>query len=146
VALAGWAGAALAYPALVVPARRRGPAAEILARRRFHWLLGARSAAFLAVLATGLLAMRVQGWGIDYPRWLSLKLGLVAFLLLPLEAIDAYAVRRFLARGLARAVAPAFPRDLERGVSMQQMVWALALPLYGLALPVLLWLSLARPF
>jgi len=26
------------------------------------------------------------------------------------------------------------------------MVWALAVPLLGLALPFLLWLSLARPF
>lgn len=114
-------------------------------RRRVHWLLAVETGAFLAVVASGFGAMRMHGWGIGYPRWLALKLGLVAFLLVPLEAIYAYAARGFLARGL-RPEAPPFPRDLERGVSMQEMVWALVVPLLGLALPLLLWLSLAQPF
>jgi hypothetical protein len=29
---------------------------------------------------------------------------------------------------------------------MQGMVWAIALPLLGLALPVVVWLSVGRPF
>ena len=146
MALALWAGAALAYPFLVLRARRAGPEAELLVRRRVHWLLAAETGAFLALVASGLGAMRMHGWGIDYPRWLALKLGLVAFLLVPLEAIYAYAARTFLARGLRRGGAAPFNRELERGVSMQEMVWALAVPLVGLALPLLLWLSLAQPF
>ena len=146
LALALWVGAALAYPFLVLRARRAGPEAELLVRRRVHWLLAAETGAFLAVVVSGLGAMRMHGWGIGYPRWLALKLGLVAFLLVPLEAIYAYAARTFLARGLRRTEAPPFTRELERGVSMQEMVWALAVPLVGLALPLLLWLSLAQPF
>jgi hypothetical protein len=146
LALAVWAGAALAYPVLVLRARREGPDAELRARRRVHWLLAVETGAFLALVATGLGAMRVHGWGIGYPRWLALKLGLVAFLLVPLEAIYACAARVFLVRGLRRTEVAPFTRELERGVSMQEMVWALAVPLLGLALPLLLWLSLARPF
>ncbi len=90
--------------------------------------------------------MRFRGWGIGYPGWLALKIGLVAFLFVPLEGIHAYAVCVFLARGLRGTAAPPFARELERGASMQEMVWALSVPLLGLALPLVLWLSLARPF
>ncbi len=99
----------------------------------------------MVLLATGVLLMRMHGWGVGYPRWLALKVGLGAFLLVPLEGIHAYAAHVFLARGL-RGPAPPFSRDLERGTSMQGMIWALALPLLALALPLILWLSLARPF
>ena len=95
---------------------------------------------------TGLGLMRMHGWGIGYPRWLALKLGLVAFLLVPLEVIYLSAARVFLAPGLRRTDAPPFSRELERGVSMQEMVWALAVPLLGIALPLMFWLSLAQPF
>jgi len=131
---------------LVLPARRRGAEAELHARRRFHWLLTLEGAAFALLLSTGLLAMRFRGWGIGYPGWLALKSGLVAFLFVPLEGIHAYAAFVFLARGLRVTPAPPFSRELERGASMQGMVWALAVPLLGLALPLVLWLSLARPF
>ena len=145
-ALALWTGAALAYPALVLHARREGQLAELVARRRLHWLLAVETGAFLLLVVSGFGAMRMHGWGIGYPRWLALKLGLTAFLLVPLEVIYAYAARGFLARGLRRTEAPPFTRELERGVSMQEMVWALAVPLVGLALPLLIWLSLAHPF
>jgi len=90
--------------------------------------------------------MRLRGWGLGYPGWLALKLGLVAFLFVPLEGIHAYAVFVFLVRGLRGTAAPPFSRELERGASMQGMVWALAVPLLGLAFPLVLWLSFARPF
>lgn len=140
-----WAGAALAYPVRVRTARRQGAEAELESRRRFHGLLALESLAFAVLLATGVLLMRMHGWGLGYPRWLALKVGLVAFLLVPLEGIHAYAAHVFLARGL-RSPTPPFSRDLERGTSMQRMIWALALPLLALALPLILWLSLARPF
>ena len=130
----------------MLSARRRGEEAELVARRRHHRLLAVEAAAFVAVLLTGLAAMRLHGWGVGYPGWLALKLGLVAFLLAPLEAIHAWAAWRFLSRGLAGTPAPPFSRELERGVSMQGMVWALALPLLGVAVPLVVWLSLARPF
>lgn len=146
VALAVWAGAALAYPVRLTIARRQGAEAELRARRRFHVMLAIESVAFVVLLATGVLLMRFHGWGVGYPRWLALKLGLVAFLLVPLEGIHAYAAHVFLARGLRGTAAAPHPRELERGVSMQGMVWALAVPLLGLAVPLVLWLSLARPF
>ena len=146
MALALWVAVALAYPILLARARRRGPEAVLEARRRFHRLLAVEGGAFLALLLTGLLAMRLHGWGIGYPRWLGLKLGLVAFLLIPLEAIHAYAAHAFIARGLRLPETEASLRELERGASMQEMVWALTVPLGGIALPLLLWLSFARPF
>jgi hypothetical protein len=37
-------------------------------------------------------------------------------------------------------------KRLGRGLSMDEMLRALALPLLGVAVPLMLWLSLARPF
>ena len=87
--------------------------------------------------------MRSHGWTLAYPRWLALKIGIVAFLFVPLEAFLAYVGAFWIRPGLS-AAPPS--RTLERGASMQGMVWAIAVPLAGLALPLVVWLSLARPF
>jgi hypothetical protein len=87
--------------------------------------------------------MRSHGWSLAYPRWLALKIGIVAFLFVPLEAFLAYVAAFWIRPGLADG---ASSRQLERGASMQAMVWTIALPLGVLALPLVLWLSLARPF
>ncbi len=102
-----------------------------------------QSVAFALVLLTGYASMRAHGWTLAYPRWLALKIGIVAFLFVPLEAFLAYVGAFWIRPGLT---APPPSRQLERGASMQGMVWAIALPLGGLALPLVLWLSLARPF
>ena len=70
----------------------------------------------------------------------------MAFLVLPLEAIHAYISHRWLARGLRQTAAPPFSKDLERAIGMDDMVRALAVPLLGLGLPLIIWLSMARPF
>jgi len=92
------------------------------------------------------LYARLHGWGLGHARWLALKLGLVAFLVVPLEAFHAYVCHVWLARALRGASAAAFTRDLERGIGVDEMVRAIAAPLLGLALPVILWLSTAKPF
>ena len=74
-----------------------------------------------------------------HARVLHLKLGLTAFLLLPLEAFHAYvcaagSVPGCSGRGRAR--------DLERGLGLDDMVRSLQIPLFGLAVPLLVWLSL----
>lgn len=145
-ALGLWALAAVSYSLLVSRARRRGPEHELTTRRRLQSLRHLEAAAFAFGLGLGLALMTLHGWGIDYPRWLSAKLGLVAFLLLPLEGFRVYLSLVWLAPGLRQTAAPPFSQDLARAVSMDDMLQALAFPLLILALPAVLWLSWARPF
>ncbi|HET9317195.1 MAG TPA: hypothetical protein VFQ51_16500 [Vicinamibacteria bacterium] len=77
-----------------------------------------------------------------HARWLHLKLGLVVFLLLPLESFHAYVNHVWIARALREGSA----RLLERGTGLDDMIRSLAVPLLGTAVPLLLWLSLRSPF
>jgi hypothetical protein len=101
--------------------------------------------ALLFLLLSGYLIMRGRGWGLGHARWLLAKLGLVAFLVVPLEAIHAFVAHVWIARGLGQTAAPPFARDLARGTAVQEMIATLAVPLLGLAVPLILWLSLTRP-
>jgi hypothetical protein len=120
--------------------------AELAARRRLAPLMLVEHAAFVLVLLSGLVLMERLGWGPWRARWFSLKLGLVAFLVLPLEAFQAWVAQSWIAPGLRHTTSPPFSKDLARGIAMQEMLWALAAPLLVLALPLLLWLCFARPF
>jgi hypothetical protein len=97
-------------------------------------------------LATGLALMIGRGWAPRYARWFGLKLGLVTFLLVPMEGMHAYVSHRWIERGLRETAAPPFSKDLARGIGMEDMLRALAIPLLGLALPLLVWLSVFKPF
>jgi hypothetical protein len=97
-------------------------------------------------LASGFVLMNAYGWRLGYPRWLSAKLGLMAFLFVPLEVFRVYISLFWLGPGLRVTSAPPFSKDLARGLSMEEMLGALALPLLVLALPIVLWLSWSRPF
>src|SRR5260370_40247945 len=122
------------------------PAAGLAARRRLQPLLRLEHASLLLLLVSGLLLMRQRGWGLGHARWLLAKLGLVALLVVPLEAFHAWIAHVWIARGLRQTPAPPFSKDLARGVAVQEMSPTLAVPLPGTALPLLLRLSLARPF
>jgi hypothetical protein len=138
--------AAVSYALIVARARRLGPPAELAARRRLHPLRHLEAFAFVLGLGLGLALMAGHGWRLGYPRWLSAKLGLVAFLLVPLEAFRVYLSLVWLGPGLSQTQAPPFSQDLARAVSMDDMLQALAVPLLLLALPAVLWLSWARSF
>lgn len=112
-------------------------------RRRVLRVVTVEQTAFLAALGTGLALMLLRGWGPGQARWFGLKLGLVAFLLVPLEAMHAWVAQWWIRPGLREGPGS---RALERGIGMDEMLRALALPLLALAVPLLLWLSLARPF
>jgi hypothetical protein len=146
LAAAGWAVCALAYGLRVRRARRLGPEDELEARRSSHTLRHLEAVSLAAALGVGLVLMSLHGWRLGFPRWLSTKLGLVAFLLVPLEAFRVYISLGWLGPGLSQTTAPPFSKDLARAVSMDDMLEALAVPLLVLALPVILWLSWARPF
>ena len=100
---------------------------------------------FALALAAGLALMAARGWGLGHARWLGLKLGLVAFLLVPLEGMHAYICHGWIAPGLRATAAPPYAKDLERGIGMEAMLRAIALPLLVLALPLLVWLSVVKP-
>lgn len=102
--------------------------------------------AFLLLLITGALLMREHGWGLTRARWLTLKLGLVAFLVVPIEGMHAFIAHGWIARGLRQTSVPPLAKDLARGLGVEEMLRALALPLLGIGLPLILWLSLSRPF
>jgi hypothetical protein len=118
----------------------------VAARRRLDPALIAEHAALVVLLVSGFALLEHHGWGLGHARWLALKVGLVVFLVVPLEAIHAVACHRWIARGLRQTKAPPFSKDLERGIGMDDMVRVLAVPLLGLGLPLILWLSIAQPF
>jgi len=127
-------------------ARRMGAPAELAARRRLSRILEVEHGAFMVALATGGLLMAHRGWGLGHARWLALKLGLVVCLVTPREAMHGYTAHVWIARGLRQTAAPPFAKDLERGLGIEEMLRALAVPLLGLGLPLIAWLSLMKPF
>jgi hypothetical protein len=131
---------------VVLTSRRRGPEHELAARRRLGPVLAAEQAAFVVGIGAGLLLMSDRGWGLGHARWLAVKVALTAFLLVPLQAMHAWIVQGWIARGLRQTPQPPWSKDLERGLGMEDMWRALAAPLLALALPLLVWLSVARPW
>lgn len=59
--------------------------------------------------------------------------------------MHAWICHGWIARGLRQTVAPPFSKDLARGIAMDEMLRALAVPLLAAALPLVFWLSLRRP-
>ena len=118
--------------------RRRGPARELAARRRLRPVLAAEHAAFVL--------MGHRGWGLGYARWLAVKVALTAFLLVPLETMHAWIAHGWIARGLRQTSDLPRSKDLERGIGMEDMLRALAAPLLAVGLPLLVWLSMRKPF
>jgi hypothetical protein len=142
-----WVAVALGAQVLLSLARRSGdPRWEIRVRRRLQPALLAEHVALALAILSGVALLRLHGWGLGHARWLALKLGLVAFLVVPLEAFHAYVCHVWLARGLRQAQAASPSRDLERGIGVDEMIRVLAVPLLGIGVPLVLWLSLAKPF
>jgi hypothetical protein len=131
---------------VVLLSRRRGPARELAARRRLAPVLAAEHAAFVVGIAAGVLLMSHRGWGLGHARWLTVKVGLTAFLLVPLEAMHAWIAHGWIARGLRQTSEPPLSKDLERGIGMEDMLRALAAPLLAAGLPFIVWLSSWKPF
>jgi hypothetical protein len=136
----------LAYVLRLLGARRREPSAYLQILRTAPALLHARLIGLGAAVVSGLLAMDRLGWSPAWPRWFGVKLGLVLFLVIPLEAFQAWVGLAWLGPGLEETQAPPFSRRLERALSMQDMLWALSALLLGVTVPGLVWLSFARPF
>jgi hypothetical protein len=146
-ALAAWLGAALAAQVALLRARAGGdPGRELSARRRVWPLLAVEHAGLALALLAGLALLETRGWGPGRARWLGLKLGLTLFLVVPLEAMHAWVCHVWIARGLRQTAAPPFAKDLARGIGMDEMIRALAAPLLGLAIPLIVWLSVRKPF
>lgn len=146
-ALAAWVGAAVAAQVALLCARAGGdPGRELLARRRVRPLLAVEHAGLALALLAGLALLETRGWGPGRARWLGLKLGLTLFLVVPLEAMHAWVCHARIARGLRQTAAPPFSKDLARGIGMDDMIRALAAPLLGIGVPLIVWLSLRKPF
>jgi len=147
-ALLLWLGAALLVQAALLRARRRGGLpGEAALRARLGPAYAVEHAALAVLLASGFLLMSRLGWGPGHPRWLGVKLGLVAFVIVPLEAMHAWVNHVWIPRALREALPGQVTRPLERWIGMDDMVRALALLLVvGAVLPLIGWLSWARPF
>jgi hypothetical protein len=146
-ALAVWAGAALASQVVLLRARAGGdPGRELSARRRIRPLLAVEHAALALALLAGLALLEARGWGPGHARWLGLKLGLTLFLVVPLEAMHVWVCHVWIARGVRQTPAPPFSKDLARGIGMDDMIRALAAPLLGVGVPLIVWLSVRKPF
>jgi len=142
LAAAGWAQMAL------LRARRRGGlAAEVARRATLGRCYVVEHVALAAALASGYFLMSALGWGPGHPRWLGVKLGLVAFVVLPLEGMHAWVNHVLVARALREAPPGQVTRALERWIGMDDMVRALALLLLaGAVLPFIAWVSWRQPF
>jgi hypothetical protein len=126
---------------------RRAPEALVLERRRaLSPLVWAEHGLLVLALASGWLLMASRGIGPTGARWLALKLGLVVFLVVPMEAMHAYVAHGWTAGGLRRTQRPPSHRDLERGLGIEEMLRTLAVPLFGIGVPLILWLSFRKPF
>ena len=144
--LAVWAAAAFRVQ---LSLWRGGRAAEtpqgLAVRRRLQPWLAAEHVGLALALASGYALTRLLGWGLGHARWFGVKLGLVAFLVVPLEGMHAYICHVWIARGLLQTREPPFSKDLLRGIGMEEMVRTLELPLLGIGVPLLVWLSVAQP-
>lgn len=110
--------------------------------RRRRTLLGVtrvQHAAFAVLLLSGGLLFLRASPALAHERLLHLKLGLSAFLLLPLETFHAYVCAAWIGPGLRSSRRA---RDRERGLGLDDMVRSLEIPLFGMAVPLLIWLSL----
>lgn len=145
--MGAWIAAWLTGLALQRRAARASEPGEALSRRG-----GAlRATAFqhalaAAVLLSGLALMRARGWRFGYPEWLAVKIGLVAFLVAPLEAMHAYIGFAWIRVGIGESAGGSLSKTLQRGLGMEEMIRALAVPLLGVGVPLLVWLSVAKPF
>ncbi len=126
-------------------ARARGDAG-LEARRALSPLVAGEHVLLGIALGSGWWLREFQGLGPTRARWLALKLGLVLFLILPMEAMHALVAHGFTARGLRRTQAPPFHKELSRGLGVEEMLRTLALPLFGVGVPLILWLSFRKPF
>jgi hypothetical protein len=127
-------------------ARAGGPERELAGRRVALRAAAAQHGLAVAVGLSGLALMQARGWRFGYPEWLAAKLGLVAFLVLPLEAMHAYVGYAWIRVGLRETTGVPFSKTLQRGLGMEEMIRALAVPLLGIGVPLLAWLSLTKPF
>src|SRR5207247_1122062 len=86
-ALLAWLVTALGVQVVLSRARRSGRAEdELAARRGLEPALLAEHAALFVLVLSGFALLKHHGWGLGHARWLALKVGLVAFLVVPLEA------------------------------------------------------------
>ena len=70
----------------------------------------------------------------------------MVFLVLPLEAMHAYVAHVWIARGIGRSSGDSLSKDFSRGVAVEEMLRTIGLPLLGIGVGLILWLSLRRPF
>lgn len=119
---------------------------ELAARRRLQAVFAVKNMALLVALLSGLALLQAAAPGVGRSRWLLMKLGLVLFLVVPLEAMHAFILHGWIARGLAETPALPFSKTLLRGLGVEEMIRTLEIPLFGVGLPLLLWLSFRRPF
>jgi hypothetical protein len=115
----------------------------LLRQRRF--ILVVEHLSFLVALTSGCLLMWRHGWGLGSRRWLALKVGLIVSLLIPIESFHAYICHVFLPAA-RRIVGPSGPVQVARGLSLESIIGTIGLTLFALAVPLIFWLSLGRPF
>lgn len=136
-ALGCWVAAGLLAQALWWT-RQRAPD-ERARRRTLLRVTRLQHLAFAGVLLSGAVLYLQSSPALAHARVLHLKLGITAFLLVPLETFHAYVCAAWIGPGLREG---ARARDLERGLGLDDMVRSLQIPLFGMAVPLVFWLSL----
>jgi len=141
-----WVASGLAGQAIRLSRGRLRDAAAPAVDPRSRLLPAIEHASFALTLIAGALLLYLRGWGWGHARWLAVKLGLVALLILPLESMHAYVNHVFIPRSLRGTAGSPPARDLARGLGMDDMIRTLSVPLLGVSVPLIVWLSLRKPF
>jgi hypothetical protein len=145
-ALAAWVGAGVAASLSRLRARRHGDTERALARHRSAMRpLLLEQSAFALLLLSGVALMQLYGWSLTHGRWLGVKVGLVTFLPLPLEGMHAWIAHAWIGPGLRESRDGALAQSLVRGLGVEEMIRALELLLLTPGVPLLVWLSVAKP-
>lgn len=142
----------MAYLYYIAPAFRRwernpGDAATIARRNelmeRFDRGAILEHVAFPLLLASGVLMVWLAGWSWREVNWLSVKLGIVLLVFMPMEIIDYY-ISHF--GGNKRSIRHS--GNTERYEAMTRFHWRffrVTTPLVMILVPVLFYLAVAKP-
>lgn len=137
------------YLAPVLRAWSRNPQQpELIARRdeameRFDKGVELEHFAFPLVLITGLLMVWLAGWSWQQVNWLTLKLGIILLVFLPIEFLDYY-LSHF--GGNKRKIRRAGnPRRYERMMRLHWNFLRVSTPLVIVFIPALFYLAVTKP-
>ena len=142
----------VAYINYVVPAfkawQRDPQNPKLIARRndfmeRFDRGVTVEHVAFPLLLASGLLMVWIAGWSLTQVSWLTIKLGIVVVIVVPMELVDYY-ISHFDGNK-ARIRATGNTQRYEAMMRFHWLFFRVTTPLIVVFVPLLFYLAVTKP-